>query len=278
LSGSTQAAAAAVPTLPATLPAAVRAEFRRALRPPYETPSVVVGNGLLMAACWTLLPASVVSSVFRFHGPLAFALVLATWMYSDVPATNLLGGDAGPSIAALPDPVVLRRMWYAKNLVLWALVTPLCTLVAIGIGIYDNQLVTTALTVVWIATVPLGALGFSSWVGVWFPYHVLPLRYRWERRSRWWRMLGRWMVLLLTPYAVVPLLTVVLTLPSVLLWTAVAPGEQRSRISDAQFAWGLLVAAALAVAAWIVGHRYGPLLAHRRREWLTGFLGDPERG
>jgi hypothetical protein len=79
---------------------------------------------------------------------------------------------------------VLRRMWYAKNLVLWALVTPLCTLVAIGIGIYENRLVTTALSVVWIAAVPLGALGFSSWVGVWFPYHVLPLRYRWARRRR----------------------------------------------------------------------------------------------
>jgi hypothetical protein len=195
-----------------------------------------------------------------------------------VPATNVLGSDAARSIAALPDPVVLRRLWYAKNLVLWALVTPLCTLVAIGIGIYEDQLVTTALTVVWIAAVPLGALGFASWVGVWFPYHVLPLRYRWARRGRWWRMLGRWMVLLFTPYVVVPLLTAVLTLPSALLWTAVAPGGQRRRITDAQFTWGLLLAAALALGAWVVGHRYGARLAHRRREWLTGFLGDPDRG
>jgi len=264
--------------LPATLPSALRAEFRRALHPPYETPSVVVGNGLLMTACWLLLPASVVSSVFRFHGALAFALVLASWMYSDVPATNLLGGDAKRSSAALGDPAMLRRMWYAKNLVLWLLVTPLCTVVAIGLGIYEHRLATTALSVLWIATVPLGALGFSSWVGVYFPYHVLPLRYRWERRRRWWPMLGRWTVLLLTPYGVVPLLTAVLTLPSVLLWAAVAPGEKDERLTDPQFFWGLLIAAAVAGVGWVVGHWYGPRLAHRRHQRLAVFLDDPERG
>jgi hypothetical protein len=231
-----------------------------------------------MAACWVLLPASVVSFVFTFHGPLAFALVLASWMYSDVPATNVLGGDAERSHAALGDPAMLRRMWYAKNLVLWLLITPLCTVVAIGLGIYEHRLATTALSVLWIATVPLGALGFSSWVGVYFPYHVLPLRYRWEHRQRRWRMLYRWAVLLLTPYGVVPLLTAVLTLPSLLLWKAVAPDEQAKRITDPQFFWGLLLGAAVAGVAWVAGHWYGPRLAHRHRQWLAAFLGDPERG
>ena len=136
--------------LPATLPAALRAEFRRAAHPPYETPNVVVGNGLLMTACWVFLPASVVSFVFSFHGVLAFALVLASWMYSDVPATNVLGGDAARSSAALGDPAMLRRMWYAKNLVLWALITPLCTVVAIGLGIYEHRLATTARITSWV--------------------------------------------------------------------------------------------------------------------------------
>jgi hypothetical protein len=257
--------------------AAVRAEWRRALHPPYETPSVVVGNGLLLTACWTLLPASAVSSLFRFHGPLVFAAVLASWMYSDVPATNLLGGDPERSIAALPDPTVLRRMWYAKNIIMWALVTPVCALIAIGIGIHENRLGTTLLTVLWIAAVPLGALGFSSWLGVWFPYHVLPLRYRWARRRRWRRMIARWTVLVLAPYAVVPLLTAVLTLPSVLLWAAVAPAKP-AHITDEQLAWGLILAAVLAAAAWTVGHWLGPRLAHRRRQALTEFLRDPERG
>lgn len=265
-------------SLPVTLPQAVRAELRRALRPPYEIPSVVVGNGLLMTACWTLLPPSVVNSVFRFHGPLAFAIVLATWMYSDVPATNLLGGDPARSIAALGDPATLRRLWYAKNIVLWLLVTPLCALVAIGVGIYENKLVTAALTVLWIATVPPGALGFASWVGVWFPYHTLPLRYRWARRRHWWRMLARWMMLLLAPVAVVPMLKLALSLPSLLLWNVANPAAEDSHISDAQFVWGLLLAAAIAAAAWLVGNWYGPRLANRRRQRLTAFLSDPDRG
>ncbi|MCW2641517.1 MAG: hypothetical protein JWP76_3823 [Dactylosporangium sp.] len=270
--------AGASASLPATLPQAVRAELRRALRPPYEIPSVVVGNGLLMTASWTLLPPSVVSSVFRFHGPLAFAIVLATWMYSDVPATNLLGGDSARSIAALGDPATLRRLWYAKNIVLWLLVTPLCALVAIGVGIYENKLATAALTVLWIATVPPGALGFASWVGVWFPYHTLPVRYRWARRRHWWRMLARWMLLLLAPAGVVPLLKLALSLPSLLLWNVANPAAHGSHISDAQFGWGLLLAAAIAIAAWLVGNRYGPRLANRRRQWLTAFLTDPDRG
>jgi hypothetical protein len=265
-------------SLPATLPRAIRVELRRALRPPYETPVVVVGNGLLMTVCWTLLPPSAVDALFSFHGPLAFAMVLAIWMYADVPATNLLGGDPARSTAALADPATLRRLWYAKNIVLWLLATPLCTLAAIGIGIHENQLVTTALTVLWIATVPLGALGFASWLGTWFPYHPLPLRYRWSRRRRWRPMLARWAALVLAPYGVLPLLTLVVTLPSLLLWYALTSGTPGSRVSAAQFAWGLLLAAALAVAAWLVGNWYGPRLASRRRERLTAFLADPDRG
>jgi hypothetical protein len=257
---------------------AVRVELRRALRSPYETPSVVIGNGLLVTACWTLLPASVVSSFFRFHGPLAFAMVLASWMYSDVPATNLLGGDAARSVAALADPAMLRRMWYAKNIVLWLLATPLCVAVAIGIGIHEHEPVGTVLTVLWIGVVPLGALGFAGWVGIWFPYHPLPLRYRWSQRRRWRPMLARWTSLVLAPYVVVPLLTLVVTLPSLVLWYALVGGTRDGRLSDAQFGLGLLLAAVPAAAAWLLGHRYGPRLANRRRAWLTEFLTDPSRG
>jgi hypothetical protein len=279
VNGSTRAGvAAAGVSLPVNLPQAVRAEVRRALHPPYETPTVVAANGVLMAACWTLLPSAAVDALFTFHGPLAFAMVLAVWMYSDVPATNLLGGDPARSIAALDDPAVLRRMCYAKNIVLWLLATPLCTLVAIGIGVHEDQWVATALTVLWIVVVPVGALGFAGWLGIWFPYHPLPLRDRWARRRRWRPMLARWAVLVLAPYGVVPLLTAVVTLPSLLLWYALTRQAPGSRLSDAQFGWGLLLAAVPAVVAWLVGHRYGSRLAHRRRERLTGYLADPDRG
>jgi hypothetical protein len=265
-------------SLPANLSQAVRDEVRRALHPPYAAAGVVLGNGLLMTVCWTLLPPRAVDAVFRFHGPLAFAMVLAIWMYADVPATNLLGDDPARSIAALADPAALRRLLFAKNIVLWLLATPLCAVAAIGIGSYENQPVATALTLLWIAAVPLGALGFANWVGIWFPYHPLPLRYRWTHRRRWRPMLARWIVLVLTPYLVVPLMSLVLTLPSLLLWHAMTRGMHGSHLSDTQFAWGLLLAAAVTVPAWLVGHRYGYRLASRRGERLTAFLADPDRG
>jgi hypothetical protein len=264
--------------LPVNLGQAVRYELRRTLHPPYAAAGVVVGNGLLMAVCWTLLPPGVVNAVFRFHGPLAFALVLAIWMYADVPATNVLGGDPARSIAALADPAALRRLLFAKNIVLWLLATPLCTLVAIGIGTYENRPVTTALTLLWIAAVPLGTLGPAGWVGICLPYHPLPLRYRWTRRRLWRPMLARWIALVLTPYVVVPLMSLTLTLPSLLLWYALSPGKGDSRLSDARFGWGLLLVAVLSVAAWLVGNRYGARLAGRRGERLTAFLSDPDRG
>jgi hypothetical protein len=44
------------------------------------------------------------ADVFTLHGSLAFALVLAAWMYSDVPATNVLAPDRQRMMAALDDP------------------------------------------------------------------------------------------------------------------------------------------------------------------------------
>jgi hypothetical protein len=265
-------------TLPSSLTEAVRVEFGRALRPPYEVPGVVFGNGALMTACWTLLPVSVVDWLFTLHGPLVFAVVLASWMYSDVPATNLVGADPTRTIAALPEPRMLRRMWYAKNLVLWAFITPLCTVAAIAIGIHDKSLTLTLLSLIWIAVVPLGALGPAAWFGLWFPYHRLPVRYRWAQRRRWRPMLARWLILVLTPYGLVPLLTAVLTLPSVLFWKSVAPTGDHTRVSDTDVAWGLLLAAALSAAAWFGGNHLGARLAHRRRAQLEAFLADPDRG
>jgi hypothetical protein len=266
------------PPLPASLAESVRLEFGRAFRAPYEVPSVVFGNGLLMTACWTLLPASVVAWVFTLHGPVAFALVLASWMYSDVPATNLLGSEPERTIAALDDRRMLRRLWYGKNLVLWLFITPLCTVVAVAIGIHDRSVTLALLSLVWIAAVPLGALGFSAWLGIWYPYHELPLRYRWDKRRRWRPLVVRWLVLVLVPYGLVPALTVVLSLPTLALWTAESPSGDRGRLSDVQVAWGLVIAVPLALIAWFVGHRIGARLAQRRREKLEAFLADPDRG
>ena len=76
---------------PTRLGQLVRLEFGRAFLSPYVAPSVVVTNGLLMTAAWFLLPTRWQDALFSLHGTFAFALVLASWMYADVPATNVLG-------------------------------------------------------------------------------------------------------------------------------------------------------------------------------------------
>ena len=76
-----------------TLPLAVRDEFRRILHGRIEEPTTVAVNGVLVTMAWFLLPTKLNNVLFNLHSSMAFALVLAVWMYSDVPATNVLGPD-----------------------------------------------------------------------------------------------------------------------------------------------------------------------------------------
>ncbi len=262
--------------VPDTLAKAVRVQLVMSFRPPYEALIVVAVNGALMTGAWFLLPSP--NPLFPLHGSLAFAMILASWMYSDVPATNVLGSDANRSIAALEEPVALRRLLYAKNLVLWLLVAPLCSLLALAIGISENRLLATVFTIVWIAVVPLGALGIAALIGIYFPYHPIALSERWAHRRPWRRMIFRWLILAVVPYGLVPMLIIVLSLPTLLLWYFSSQRNGVTRIPDAQFVWGVLVACAAAIAVWILGHRLAVRLASRRKGSLTAFLKDPFNG
>ena len=121
-------------------------------------------------------------------------------------------------MAAIDDPVMFRRLLYAKNIVLWALVTPVCSVVAVIVGLVNQDLLSILYTIVWIGVVPFGVLGISAWVGIVFPYHPMPLRVRWEHRHPPLRMLVRWIALAITPYGLVPVLAGLLMAPSLLLW------------------------------------------------------------
>lgn len=263
--------------LPATLREAVPIELRRALRPPYETPVVVAVNGALMSSCWFFLPASLRDMIFTLHGSLAYALVLAAWMYSDVPATNVLGPDAERVRAALGDPGAFRRLLVAKNVVLWMLITPLCALIAVLIGLFGHSWLSTVLTIVWIGVVPFGALGLSNLVGIRFPYHPMPVRYRWEHRRPFGRMIVRWLTLAVTPYVLVPALAFVLMAPSLVLWGLLTPHGLSKQLAVSDLGWGVGVACAVALACWWGGHRLGSALARRRAAALEAFLSDPTR-
>lgn len=269
---------AAVVPLPRTLRDAVREEFGRALRPPYETLITVAANGALMSAAWFFLPEDLKDDVFTLHGSLAFALVLAAWMYSDVPATNVLGPDRHRIMAAIDDPVLFRRLLYAKNIALWTIITPVCAVIALFTGILGNNLLATFYTVIWIGVVPFGALGISAWVGILFPYHPMPLRFRWEHRRPLRRMLWRWLTLAVTPYVLVPALSVVLMVPSLLLWGFTSVHGLSRKLPDNDVGLGVALACAVAVLCSSGGHRLGVRIAQRRRARLLAFLADPTRG
>jgi hypothetical protein len=264
--------------LPRTFGDAVRAEFGWALRPPYATLSTIAANGAFMSVAWFLLPRTLKDDVFTLHGSLAFALVLAAWMYSDVPATNVLAPDRQRVMAAIDDPVLLRRLLYAQNVVLWTFITPVCTVIAVVTGISDHDLLSILYTVIWIGVVPFGALGIAAWVGILFPYHPMPLRFRWEHRRPRARMLWRWLTLLLTPYVLVPWLAIALMTPSLLLWGFTSPHGLSRKLPDHDLGLGIALACAVALLCSLVSHRWGVRLAERRRAKLLVFLADPTRG
>jgi len=263
---------------PASFHQAVRTEIDRTFRQPYEVPIVVVANGAIMCGAWFLLPGWIRNFVFTLHGPLAFALVLSAWMYSDVPATNVLGPDHLRTAAALDDPRMLRRLLYAKNLVLWLIITPPCTVICVAIGLSQRDLTATVVSLVWIVVVPFGGLGISNWVGVLLPYHPIPLRDRWAARRQWWHMLVRWGLLAVTPYLLVPALAFALMSPTLLLWGLFATHGLSGRLPDAEYAWGIVLACGCAVVGSVGGHRVSTVIARRRRTYLTAYLGDPARG
>ena len=271
-------AEADAPAMPATLRRAVMVEFGRAFHSPYEDPIVVAVNGILMSALWFFLPAHWKNVLFALHGTLAFAMVLAGWMLSDVPATNVLGPDSRRVLASLDDPVMFRRLLYAKNIVLWSLVAPVCSLIALVIGINAHDLTATVISIVAIVIVPFGALGFSAWVGILFPYHPVALSERWAHRRPWRHMIIRWFTLAVTPYVLVPMILAVFLLPSLGFWSLYAENGLKSRLSDGEYALGILIACLLAVAGSIGGHRLGERLARRRRRKLSAYLSDPSLG
>jgi hypothetical protein len=263
--------------MPATYPSAFRVELRRAFTAPFEAPLVVGVNGALVTVAWLWFPLPLQDLLFSLHGALAFPVVMATWMLADVPATNILGSDARRTVAAIDDPATLRRLIYAKNAVLWLLVTPICVLVAVGIGIDRERWTTTVVTIIGIIVVPIGGLGIAGWLGIYFPYHPLPLAERWRHRRPFGRMVVRWATLCLIPYAIVPAITNVLAAPAFIAWV-LTTDQGKSRIPDADLAIGVGITAALSAAAFFLGHRHGLRLIRKRRDRLVEFLERPELG
>jgi len=264
--------------LPGTLREALQDEWARVLRPPFETPLTVAINAALMSSAWFFLPPKLVDDVFTLHGSVAFAFVLSSWMYSDVPATNVLAPDGLRVRAAIDQPSVLRRMLLAKSMVLWCFVAPICLVISFIMGAGQSDRITAVYSAVAIGVVPFGVLAVSAWLGILFPYHPVPIRYRWSNRRNWKPMLLRWSTLVLLPYAIVPGLTIAFLAPSLLIWGLTSASGLTAKLPDNDFGLGIALACAIAATAVLLGHRYALRLVHRRRDRLVAYLSDPTLG
>lgn len=246
-------------------------------RPPYEVLLVVTLNGSLAAGA-LVLPSSLRDLFYRLHRTVGFAIVLATWMIADVTATNLLAADRERFLLAIDDPGTLRRLMLAKNLVLSAIVALICVPVAIGIGLFDHDPFFTFVSVIWVLVVPAGALGASSWLGTLAPYHPIALRERWARRDEFGHMIFRWLVLLFTPYAIVPAIAGAISAIPVLIWTLLAPHHVMADRRISHLVIVILVAIAISTTASIWGRKLTCALVALRRAALVSYLADPARG
>lgn len=251
-------------------------EYRRVIQPPWEIPTVLITNGTLMIAAWFLLPPRVHDFLFSLDGPLAFPVVLASWMLADTPATNAMGANPGLALSVLEHPTGYRRWLAARCIVLGSLIAIPSGIAVVFVGVGGGYSWSEVLwACVLLVLLPVGVLPIAAWLGIVFPFRLRTLRWRWQHRRAWVTQL-RWAVLVLAPFVFVPLIGAAVLAPAIEVARSIKmPGQ---RLTEAQF--GLVaalgcVAALLAAAIGLWGAR--PLLA-RRANRLTTYLSDNATG
>jgi hypothetical protein len=257
---------------------AVRSEYALIFKERRDDLIAVSFNAVLVTICWLLLPASITNWLFALHGALAFPFFLEMWMLGDTPATNVVGRDAVRAVAYLRDPAALRLWLRAKHLVLCSLVGPVCALVAVVIGIVQHRYMAGAAVAITLLFLPLGVLSVAAWIGLWVPYRPQKLLWRWQHRSDWRAALLRWGLLVLLPYLVVPLIAIVLLIPSLIIWIPAQRGYPPGEMAPADLWLGTAVAVivSLIVFAWAPG--VAAKIARHRFDRLGAYLGDSEHG
>ncbi len=80
------------------------------------------------------------------------------------------------------------------------------------------------------------------------------------------------------PYAVVPMLGLLVITPSLLLWSMLSSNGLSSRLPTAHFAGGVALAGVVSIAAFYAGSSIGLDMIRRRQHRLHSYLIDPDRG
>ncbi len=258
--------------------AVVKAEYRRILTERRDDLVAVSFNAVLVAICWFLLPDTIVNWLFTLHGALAFPLVMEMWMLGDTPATNVAGRDAVRAVSQLQDPDAMRLWLRAKHLVLASFVGPAAALVALVIGAVQHDFMDASAVAIVLLFLPLGVLSIASWVGLWMPYHPQKLLWRWKHRTDWRAALLRWGALVLLPFLVVPVIAILLLIPSLIIWIIAHQGYPPQQLNTA----GLWIGTAVSVAVSLITFAFAPVVAtkigRRRYDRLHGYLSNPDHG
>jgi hypothetical protein len=251
------------------------AEVARLFRSPRVELNSLATNAVLVTALWTLLPAAAHDWLFALTGSMAFAVVLQAWVLGDTTTTNVLGNDVVPALDVLHDPVLLRRWLRAKAAALGLLVGLPCAAVAILVAALEHQYVDGVLLAVVVVTAPLGAAAVAAWLGMAWPYHPRPLRWRWSQRHARRRTV-RWLTLVVTPFLLVPAIMAVFLAAGVATGTAVGGRDANGHLDLAGFAAATAVTAALSLTAFGLAPYLSSVLGRRRGASLHRILQDPD--
>ena len=257
---------------------AVGAEYRRIFRERRDDLIAVSFNAVLVTICWFLLPDGIRNWIFTLHGALAFPYVLEMWMLGDTPATNVAGRDAVRALSQLPDPAAMRIWLRAKHLVLASFIGPTAAIVAVVIGLVQHRYEAAAAVALTLLFLPLGVLSVAAWVGLWLPYHPRKLLWRWEHRTDWRAALLRWGVLVLLPFMVVPLIAVMLLIPSLMIWIMAHQGHPPHEMDPIGLWIGTVVSVAVSLIVFAWAPSVATKIARRRYANLHGYLSNPEHG
>ena len=87
-----------------------------------------------MAAAWFLLPPRAHAFMFSLNGPLAFPIILASWMLADTPATNVMGSNPALALSVLEDQAAYWRWLAARCIVIGSLVGVACAAGVMYVG------------------------------------------------------------------------------------------------------------------------------------------------
>ena len=260
------------------LSTAIKSEYRRIFTERRDDLIAVGFNAMLVTICWFLLPNGIVNWLFTLHGPLAFPYVLEMWMLGDTPATNVAGRDAVRAAQQLHDPAALRVWLRAKHIVMWSFVGPVGGIVAFVIGLVQHRYDDAAAAATVLLFLPLGVLSVAAWIGIWMPYHPQKLLWRWRHRSDWRAALVRWLALVLVPFLIVPVIAIVLLMPSLIIWISAHQGYPPHQMDTTGLWIGTAVSVAVSLTTFAWAPRVAAKIARRRSERLLLYLSNPEHG